>query len=86
MALLRLKYGAKPRNLELFYDRRFFSCLFAGEQSICMIDFFIISHVMSLYHTRRVQVKAFFTATTFMPAYIRQKYEFQYAKAGYPLK
>ncbi len=34
MALLRLKYGAKPRNLELFYDRCFFSCLFAGEQSI----------------------------------------------------
>jgi len=28
-----LKYGAKPRNLELFYDRCFFSCLFAGEQS-----------------------------------------------------
>lgn len=28
-----MKYGAKPRNLKHFYDRCFFSCLFAGEQS-----------------------------------------------------
>ena len=33
MALLRMKYGAKPRNLKHFYDRCFFSCLFLGEQS-----------------------------------------------------
>jgi len=35
MALLRMKYGAKPRNLKHFYDRCFFSCLFLGEQSSC---------------------------------------------------
>ena len=39
MALLRLKYGAKPRNLEFFYDRCFFSCLFAGVQSKATHEF-----------------------------------------------
>ena len=36
MALLRMKYGANPRNLEHFLRQVHFSCLFGGVLCLCV--------------------------------------------------